>query len=174
MIRVIAICKDCLGHVLQRNPQRRKHAGLDKRGTRFPVDTRDFLPSLLAVSSRLLKWLAVLSLIFVLGGHWAVLQSVAWVTMLAGYSQAAPLKEALVSTFDGKHPCPICKFVAKGKKSEQKQETQRTLIKLDLFVISSPVALCPPDRFPVHFASPGFSGARSEIPPTPPPRNFPG
>ena len=140
----------------------------------FRIDARDSDNSLPAVSSRLLKWLAVVILTFVLGGHWAILQSVAWMTMVAGYSQIDPLKQALVKTFDGKHPCPLCKFVAKGKKSEQKQATQKLLTKLDFFLATSPVGLFPPARDPLQFAPLCSAGALGETPPTPPPRYLPG
>lgn len=126
------------------------------------------------MSSRLIQWLAVLALTFALGGHWAVLQSVAWMTMVAGYSQTAPLKEALARTFDGKHPCPICKFVDKAKKSEQKHETQKLLTKLDFFLASSPAGLFPPVPDGLHFKPPPSGGARNDAPPTPPPRTLPG
>src|SRR5437867_13443389 len=126
------------------------------------------------MSSRLLRWLAVVTLTFVLGGHWAFLQSVAWVTMVAGYSQSEPLKQALVRTFDGKHPCPICKCVATGKKSEQKHDTQKLLAKLDFFLASSPIRLLPPAREPLPFPLIRSADPRSESPPTPPPRNLHG
>src|SRR5437762_12921916 len=122
------------------------------------------------MSSRPALWLTFVTLTFALGGHWAILQSVAWVTMVAGYSQTAPLKAALVKTFDGEHPCSICKFVANGKKSEQKQETQKLLTKIDFFLTSSPVRLFPPAPDALHFMPPPSAGARSETPPTPPPR----
>ena len=134
----------------------------------------DRRPSVMPVSSRLVNWLAVLSLIIVLGGHWMVLQSIAWVTMLAGYSQAMPLRQAVVNTFDGQHPCPICQFVAQGKQTEQKQQSQRLLSKLDLFLAAAPAPLCPPARDAAHFAAPRSARARSEVPPPPPPRSLPG
>jgi len=126
------------------------------------------------VSTRLLNWFAVIALTFALGGHWAILQSVAWVTMVASYSQTAPLKAALVKTFDGEHPCSICKFVANGKKSERKQQTQKLLTKLDFFLTSNPVRLFPPVPDALHFMPPPSAGARSVAPPTPPPRTLPG
>ena len=50
---------------------------------------------------RLFKWLVAGLLILTIGGHWAVLQSVAWVGMAVSYSQNASFKEALQKTFDG-------------------------------------------------------------------------
>jgi hypothetical protein len=116
---------------------------------------------------------AVSALAFALGGHWAILQSVAWVTMVAGYSQAGPLTEALVKTFDGKHPCPICKFVAKEKKSEQKQETQKLLTKLDFFLDSPSVAIFHPKVGSSPSVITRTAHAHKDPPPTPPPRPLP-
>lgn len=48
-----------------------------------------------------------------IGLHFAVIQMVGWVSMTVEYSQKAPLSEALRMTFDGKHPCEICKLVEK-------------------------------------------------------------
>ena len=129
---------------------------------------------MLAMSSRPVRRLAVVTLTFALGGHWAILQSVAWVTMVASYSQTAPFKAALVKTFDGEHPCSICKFVANGKKSEQKQETQKLLTKLDFFLASTPAGLFPPAPDALHFTPPPCGGARGDSPPTPPPRTLHG
>src|SRR5216117_815052 len=91
-----------------------------------------------------------------------------------GYSQADPFKEALVKTFDGRHPCPICKFVAQGKKSEQKQETQKLLTKLDFFLDSPRIIIFPPRVDPPRPFATRTADTRKESPPTPPPRLLPG
>lgn len=59
-------------------------------------------------SSRLLTWLMLLMLI---GGHWGMLQVVAWTGMLIDYSRDATFAEAWDKTFSGEHPCKICKTV---------------------------------------------------------------
>ena len=137
----------------------------------FPVDDRDSGGSVFVMSSRPVRWLAVVTLTFALGGHWAVLQSVAWMTMVAEYSQTAPLKEALVKTFNGKHPCSICKFVDSGKRSEQRHEIQKLLTKLDFFLAATRVTLYPPSHAPLQAFLTRSAGARNEAPPTPPPRS---
>ena len=63
---------------------------------------------------RLTRIAIVAALACSIGLHWGFLQSAAWVGMVIHYSQDAPLKEALVKTFDGKHPCALCKEIAKG------------------------------------------------------------
>src|SRR6185295_12505017 len=97
--------------------------------------------------SRLGKWLVVAALTCAIGGHWTLLQSVAWVTMAVNYSQTAPLNEALAKTFDGKHPCPICKLVTEGKKSERQQVLEKIVTKIDFFLTAPAVVLYPPKQF---------------------------
>jgi hypothetical protein len=54
------------------------------------------------------------------GLHLALVQVVGWVNMAVEFSHSLPLTEALVKTFDGKHPCELCKLVANELgKSEQ-------------------------------------------------------
>jgi hypothetical protein len=114
--------------------------------------------------------LIVVALITTIGGHWVILQSVAWVSMAITYSQEAPLAEALVKTFDGKHPCQLCEVVKSGKQAEKKQPSLKVETKFEFlplrtaFFVSAPVVLSAP------VADPGAGHGRSESPPTPPPR----
>lgn len=90
--------------------------------------------------------------------------------MVISYSQDAPFKEALAKTFDGKHPCPLCKVVAEGKKSEKKSEATLSLKKFEglnqvLAIVISPLA-----SFPAIEAQEVFPEALAHAPPTPPPR----
>jgi hypothetical protein len=62
-----------------------------------------------------------LALMQILGGHWALLQTSAWVGMIVQYSQQSGLKAGLAQTFDGEHPCAVCKAIQDGKKQEQKK-----------------------------------------------------
>ena len=72
---------------------------------------------------RLAKWCSVAILIFSVGLHWAFLQSVAWVGMVATYAQHDSLPVAFSKTFDGKHPCKLCKVVAEGQNSEREKSS---------------------------------------------------
>jgi hypothetical protein len=58
--------------------------------------------------TRILTWLMLAVLV---GGHWGMLQVVAWTGMLIDYSQDNPFATAVGMTFDGDHPCAICKQV---------------------------------------------------------------
>jgi hypothetical protein len=110
------------------------------------------------------------ALIFAIGGNWAFLQSIAWTGMVISYAKTAPLKEALEKTFDGNHPCALCKVVAEGKKSEKRHESHKLETKLDF--LSCPPAL--PFAAPLRFCLAGFNlqflPERIYTPPTPPPR----
>jgi hypothetical protein len=114
------------------------------------------------------KVLVVSALILVIGGHWALLQSVAWIGMTINNSQTLPLKQALIKTFDGKHPCTLCKFVAHGKKSEKKQESEKSEAKLDLYFVRNLIDL-KPFAFPLVSTAVDAWTARPENPPVPPP-----
>jgi hypothetical protein len=63
----------------------------------------------------------LLAFLQLLGGHWAILQVGAWAGMAVSYSQQAGLMAGLSQTFDGEHPCPICKAIQDGQKHEQKK-----------------------------------------------------
>ena len=71
---------------------------------------------------RLPRLAIVAALACSIGLHWGFLQSVAWLGMVVNYSQDGSIGEALGKTFDGKHPCALCKAIAAGKKSEKKSE----------------------------------------------------
>lgn len=62
-----------------------------------------------------------LALFLSAGGHWATLQGVAWATMVHDFSRTGSLGEAVGKTFDGQHPCPLCKKIASAQ-SEERQE----------------------------------------------------
>src|SRR6266576_3215000 len=87
------------------------------------------------------KWLVVLALVVVTGGHWALLQSVAWVGMTVRYAKCDSFEVALQKTFDGRHPCKLCKLVKQGKASEQKRDLQKLEAKLDFHHIAGTCGL---------------------------------
>jgi hypothetical protein len=85
--------------------------------------------------NRLSKVLVVAVLTISLGLPTVLLQSVAWVSMIVSFSQSAPLREAVAKTFDGAHPCKICKLVTQAKKSENK--SSHVAKKFDLISITA-------------------------------------
>src|SRR5271156_2363153 len=103
------------------------------------------------------KWLVISAMISALGGHWAVLQSVAWTTMVFANAKHANLSQALQQTFDGKHPCPLCKTIEKGRQSEKKQDTQVAVSKINLFYQTGAIVLVSPHQYWERFAPDTFA-----------------
>ena len=116
------------------------------------------------------KWFLVAALCLSIGGHWAVLQSAAWCGMIVNYSQGSTLKDGLEKTFDGKHPCKLCKFVAEGKKSEKKSDSQLKITKPDLFAANECKPFLVAPTFVLYPSVDSVSSSRFESPLTPPPR----
>jgi hypothetical protein len=122
------------------------------------------------VLSRAPKFLIVLALACSIGLHWAFLQSVAWVTMVVNYSQNATLKEAFEKTFDGQHPCALCKQVTAGKKSEKKADLQIETKQLT-FLDCSESFFFLHAGFPILRPSNRIAPVLTDPPPLPPPRS---
>ena len=104
------------------------------------------------------------------GLHWGFLQTIAWAGMLVDYSRDATLTEAIHKTFDGQHPCKLCKLVNEGKNAEGSQKLVKSELKLE-FSVHQPTVFVPPtvDAVPavtfVHVLH-----SRLDPPPLPPPR----
>ena len=114
------------------------------------------------VFKRLGKIFLALALAAMLGAHWTLLQTVAWTTMLADNLQSNSFQVAAEKTFDGKHPCCLCKAIAAGKQSEKKTEFSFLSQKLEFpppkenFILIAPAQfqLLPLENFPAKsFAS---------------------
>ena len=119
---------------------------------------------------RLFQCLVVISLILAVGGHWAFLQSVAWVGMTVEYAKDGTLLEALERTFSGEHPCKLCKVVDAGKKAERKEAEVKGETKLEFLELATALPVFPPiilDRPAPDSLCPAH---RLDSPPTPPPR----
>lgn len=107
-----------------------------------------------------------------LGIHWTLLQTVAWTGMVISYSQRAPLREAISKTFDGKHPCALCKAIQKGRAAEQKRDSQQLTpsVKLDAAVVwQGTDFIFAAGREKTPSSDTNFS-PRQEAPPKPRPR----
>ena len=81
----------------------------------------------------------------IVGGHWAVLQSVAWAQMVHDYSSQGSLQSAVEKTFSGKYPCSLCKKIALEKQKEKKTEASLEKIqKKTEGILEKVVSLHPP------------------------------
>jgi len=124
------------------------------------------------VFTRLGHVLLIAALLAATGAHWTVLQSLAWTTMLADNLRTASLPEAVQRTFDGKHPCSLCKKIDDGKKTQKKSEFPIWAKRLE-FVSERPLFVFSPPRH-FHLAPTRHESARerSHRPPVPPPRSL--
>src|SRR5262245_6822734 len=123
------------------------------------------------VLKRLARFVVVLSLVGVLGGHWALLQSIAWVGMAIDFSHNDPLVTAIEKVFSGHHPCNLCHFVSEGKKSERAPDKVKPVSKLD-FISVVEFSLPTPPQHSIELTAFFFRGdSRSDTPPSPPPRS---
>ena len=115
------------------------------------------------------RWILIGLLALTVGGQWFILQSAAWAGMVVSYAKGATLTEAINKTFDGQHPCPLCKFVARGQAHERKQEMRQSP-KTDFFLNAVFVIRFGLRPFAGHPFTRSFPLARREAPPFPPPR----
>ena len=125
------------------------------------------------VLARLSKWLIVLALMLSIGAHWAALQSMAWFGMIVSYSHDSSLTVAIDKTFDGHHPCCLCKAIAAGKKSERKQEASLQKDESKFAPIKESFVLAPPSHFELLslWENPP-ADSLTQKPPLPPPKEL--
>jgi len=94
------------------------------------------------MSSRISKPSAVIAALFYLalcvtmGGHWVVLQSIAWAQMWISNTRTETVTQAVVHTLDGKHPCKMCHEISRAKTSEQKTKPVTIAFKTSVFIKS--------------------------------------
>jgi hypothetical protein len=116
------------------------------------------------------RLVVILALLASIGGHWAVLQSVAWTRMIIERTQMDSFATAVQTTLDGEHPCDMCKRITEGKQNERQSEKSPLNVKVDLLCERRLIAIVPPSE-PMNFpSSPAEGTPRAERPPVPPPR----
>ncbi len=113
--------------------------------------------------------LALIALLQLLGGHWVVLQTAAWVGMTLDFSKQSSLASAISKTLDGQHPCKMCETVKQGQSKDQKIEFSKNLLKTEAVLAKTFFVPVPPlsDARPLS----GFCiwSIRRDPPPTQPP-----
>ena len=113
-----------------------------------------------------------LALFLVAGGHMALLQGVAWTTMVHDFSRTGSLTEAVNKTFDGHHLCPLCKKIAAERAAQDKAPVSvKAEKKAEIFVAQAasqiPLPICQVLVYePAPFV---FMPERCDAPPVPVP-----
>lgn len=107
-------------------------------------------------------------------GPLGLMQAVAWAGMAVSYSARSGLAEGLKQTFDGEHPCAMCKKIAAAKQSEESPAKPAAPAPVKLVCLPSAPADLPAaavrlteERYPLANAELPLRPAR---PPSPPPR----
>ncbi|MBE2204667.1 MAG: hypothetical protein IAE94_10050 [Chthoniobacterales bacterium] len=116
--------------------------------------------------------LLFLAMFSIAGGHWAVLQTVAWTGMVIKYSKDTPLVVALEKTFSGKAPCKMCRKIESAKEKESRLPATLTSdMKFDKFFGCAKAEAPRPGRADFSYP-PGIdvvAATRSLPPPAPVP-----
>ena len=120
---------------------------------------------------RLHRILIVCLLSWSLGLQWFSLQSVAWASMLVRRTVQTDWQEAFQSTFDGQHPCQLCRIVQAAQAEEDDASGPIRVPPLELISggESTPLVEVHSQPVPVFAVLSGFP-QRDTRPPVPPPR----
>ena len=93
--------------------------------------------------------------------------------MLAHNLRTQSFEEAVARTFDGKHPCCLCKAIAAAKKSEKNSAATPPSLKQEYAPPTGEIALFSPTQFELlPPATDAFADSLSYKPLLPPPRSF--
>jgi len=113
----------------------------------------------------------LLALFISAGGHWAVLQSVAYTRMLIEFAQQDSWCTAVKKTLDDRYACSLCPKIRDGCDNERKAPSKPGEIHQPEFLMESGSLIC---FAPLVVAEVTFVPARqvdfSNAPPKPPPR----
>ncbi len=127
-------------------------------------------PVALRVLRKLWHISVILALVYSIGVHWFFLQSIAWVGMVVNYSQGSSLTVAVRKTFDGRHPCSLCKAIQRGKNAEKQKQIVTNELKFDWITAGPGQLLKAPPRLRMATCFADVWSDRSQAPPSPPPR----
>jgi hypothetical protein len=105
------------------------------------------------------------------GGHWAVLQSIAYTRMVVEFAHQDSLCTALKKAFDERYACPLCPKIRDGyNKQHNSPSTLNEVHQLEFLAQSSDsVSFLPEIAADIAFVSPRHMDFLS-APPKPPPR----
>jgi hypothetical protein len=122
--------------------------------------------------------LVFLSCLQLCGGPPGLAQCIAWAGMLVNYARQDGLVLAVEKTFDGEHPCSLCKSIAKAQEQQDPEPVKAPAA--DPWkgcrdaAVAVPAELPSPGESPLVVARPGDPVARcgrlASPPPVPPPR----
>lgn len=86
-------------------------------------------------------FLIALALFSLSGGHWALMQGIAWGRMIHEYSTQGSFSTAIGKTFDGKHACALCKKIERAQQQEKKNVATLDAAKKKEAIVEQPLSL---------------------------------
>lgn len=118
------------------------------------------------------RTLAIAAAIMACGGHWALMQTVAWTGMLLDNTRSEPtIAAAVAKTFNGQNPCSLCQKIDLAHAEEETAPaSQQKPVKIEALPAAAHAATRTPP--PAPFAFPPFSPSapsRHSPPPSPVP-----
>jgi hypothetical protein len=116
------------------------------------------------------SFLAIAVLLAATDAYWGALQSMAWTTMLVNNLHRGSVTEAVEHTFDGRHPCCLCKHIAAARNSQKRSEIPPPAQKREFPPPTLRWLSFTPTRFLRMPAGDTFADSLPLTPPTPPPR----
>lgn len=126
-------------------------------------------------TSRTLSIILLAALLVANNLHLPVLQVMAWCGMLVSYSRVTSVAEAVEMTFDGDHPCPMCKNIKKARAASADEARLKGLPEektRDICFVPADSGTCIPPDF-THNGCDFSGGSRPKVlafqPPTQPP-----
>jgi len=114
----------------------------------------------------------IFALCCAIGLQWLALQSIAWTSMIIDYSKRGTLCQAIAQTFDGAHPCSLCRVVNKANSTEKKSDLQVLTPKIDMICVCQPASYLRPFIRLEYTAGEFCSFQIGQSPPVPPPRSL--
>lgn len=117
---------------------------------------------------RLAQVFLVVAVFCLVNGSDFIAQGVAWGTMIFDYSAHDTVMNAVLKTFDGGHPCDLCKKVDEHQGSQQRSLAENNLRKLHLCAIEPEpfhLAGVAVQTFPAYVPKVVHVGSRPDLPP---------
>lgn len=108
------------------------------------------------------QYLLIGTLLVSMGGHLALLQTVAWGNMLVEFSSTNSFSEAVDKTFDGEHPCHLCKVVKKSKSESEKKPLLKAEMKWEV-TLPAPVMVPLPHSTELVFRVTEYFGTYAQV-----------
>jgi hypothetical protein len=165
---------------VQENPSSASHSSISRTSRRGAIPFARFVLTgarFSSITQGVLRAvglpLMAVAMLSLLGGHWAILQAVAWSQMLRDYSRDASLGVAVEKTFSGDYPCALCKRVAEGQRRESQKTPLVKLEKKSVELAPDPavvIARPPANEFRYPPIARSLPSERFDAPPRPVPR----